>query len=69
MKASSPARRPSGQFSLTIHQLTFPAQAVTILQDGRTVGQKPDTQARTVSQTAIRAVARTHQAVEPRALV
>lgn len=38
---------------VTIHQLTFPAQAVTITQAGRTVGQKPDSSARTVAPAAV----------------
>lgn len=33
---------------VTIHQLTFPGQAVTITQDGRVVGLKPDSAGRTV---------------------
>lgn len=33
---------------VTIHQLTFPGQAVTIVQDGRNVGRKPDLAGRTI---------------------
>ncbi|MGJ5813096.1 ATP-binding protein [Paludibaculum fermentans] len=43
---------------ITIHQLTFPDQAVTILQAGRVVGQKPDSETRTVSPAAIEQSAR-----------
>ncbi|MBN9660783.1 MAG: HAMP domain-containing protein [Acidobacteria bacterium] len=50
---------------ITIHQLTFPAQAVTILQANRTVGQKPDSLARTVARTAIQESAAFTQQTNP----
>ncbi|WP_321476832.1 ATP-binding protein [uncultured Paludibaculum sp.] len=40
---------------VTIHQLTFPAQAVTIVQDGRKVGLKPNLGGRTISDDALHA--------------
>ncbi len=38
---------------VSIHQLTFPAQAVTIVQGERIVGLKPDSEARTIAADAV----------------
>ena len=38
---------------VTIHQLTFPGQAVTIMQNGRVVGQKPDSSGRRIPRGAL----------------
>ncbi|QOY85112.1 sensor histidine kinase [Paludibaculum fermentans] len=43
---------------VSIHQLTFPAQAVTIVQGDRIVGLKPDSEARTVATDAVQQSAR-----------